>query len=432
MGHLRLKFLAQLKAYPTMMWLLSIGTVINLTGMSFLWPLNTIYIHQFLGKSLAVAGLVLLVQQAAAMIGNLAGGVMFDKLGGRKTVITGISVACLTVFSLGWVQSFSVYTMLMGLLGFCFGMIMPTMNALAGSIWREGGRKAINMIYVSQNLGVALGSAIGGFVAHYSFKWVFFGNALTYIAFLSIFISVFKEHRMKPSMNISGKSNLLDAKPLDAELPSSLIQSSTVSKWLPLGLLSFGFIISWIAYVQWQTSIAVHLTALGFSLAAYSSLWTINGAMIVLGQPLTAWFIAKFARRLKSQIIYGVLIYALALFIVSQATSYYSFVIAMMITTFGEMLAWPGVPALAAEMAEKGREGRYQGIISSAATAGRMIGPLFGGLLFERFAASWVFLLMMGFCLAASIFFYSFDRFNPSKTGKPSDPNGTLGTLSST
>ncbi|MGQ0518870.1 hypothetical protein ACT453_57775, partial [Bacillus sp. D-CC] len=33
----------------------------NVTGASFLWPFNTIYLHDHLGKSLSVAGMVLLL-----------------------------------------------------------------------------------------------------------------------------------------------------------------------------------------------------------------------------------------------------------------------------------------------------------------------------------------------------------------------------------
>ena len=42
---------------PRALWLLIIGMAVNVTGSSFLWPLNTIYIHDHLGKSLSVAGL---------------------------------------------------------------------------------------------------------------------------------------------------------------------------------------------------------------------------------------------------------------------------------------------------------------------------------------------------------------------------------------
>ncbi len=55
---------------------------LNITGSSFLWPLNTIYMKQELGKSLTVAGLVLMINSFGMVIGNLLGGSLFDKLGG--------------------------------------------------------------------------------------------------------------------------------------------------------------------------------------------------------------------------------------------------------------------------------------------------------------------------------------------------------------
>ena len=46
---------------PRKVWLLVAGMIINVTGASFLWPFNTIYLHDSLGKSLSVAGMVLMI-----------------------------------------------------------------------------------------------------------------------------------------------------------------------------------------------------------------------------------------------------------------------------------------------------------------------------------------------------------------------------------
>lgn len=71
---------------PKSVWWLVIGMALNITGSSFLWPLNTIYMKQELGKSLTVAGLVLMINSFGMVIGNLLGGSLFDKLGGYKTI----------------------------------------------------------------------------------------------------------------------------------------------------------------------------------------------------------------------------------------------------------------------------------------------------------------------------------------------------------
>lgn len=72
---------------PRKVWLLVAGMIINVTGASFLWPFNTIYLHDHLGKSLSVAGMVLMINSLTGVIGNLLGGVLFDKWGGYKSTL---------------------------------------------------------------------------------------------------------------------------------------------------------------------------------------------------------------------------------------------------------------------------------------------------------------------------------------------------------
>lgn len=59
---------------PKIVWLLVIGMAVNVTGSSLIWPLNTIYLHNELGKSLSLAGFVLMLNSGASVLGNLLGG----------------------------------------------------------------------------------------------------------------------------------------------------------------------------------------------------------------------------------------------------------------------------------------------------------------------------------------------------------------------
>ena len=43
----------------------------------------------------------------------------------------------------------------------------------------------------------------------------------------------------------------------------------------------------------------------------------------------------------------------------------------------------------------KGKEGFYQGFVNSAATGGRMIGPLLGGVLVDQYGMSVLLLILM-------------------------------------
>ena len=42
-------------------------------------------------------------------------------------------------------------------------------------------RQTFNAIYLAQNIGVALGAALGGFVAEFSFNYIFMANLIMYV-----------------------------------------------------------------------------------------------------------------------------------------------------------------------------------------------------------------------------------------------------------
>ena len=82
---------------PRNLWFIVIGMAINVTGSSFLWPLNTIYLHDHLGKSLSVAGLVLMANAFTTVIGNLIGGFLYDKIGGYRSILAGSIITLLAL-----------------------------------------------------------------------------------------------------------------------------------------------------------------------------------------------------------------------------------------------------------------------------------------------------------------------------------------------
>lgn len=373
---------------PRALWLLVIGMVINVTGSSFLWPLNTIYIHDHLGKSLSVAGLVLMLNAGASVVGNLIGGTLFDKIGGFKTILSGIAITLVAIIGLVFFHGWPHYVILLGIVGFGSGVIFPAMYALAGSVWPEGGRKSFNALYVAQNLGVAVGSALGGFVASFSFEYIFIANALMFIAFFIIAIFYRSFQAIKGS-----QTNLLEQ--------SKVVKNR--SKLNALLILSIGYLLCWVAYVQWQSTISSYTQDIGITLTQYSLLWTVNGGLIVLAQPAINVVIRYIAKTLKKQIVIGILIFISSFVVASYAGSFSGFMTAMVVLTIGEMFIWPAVPTIANDLAPKGREGFYQGIVNSTATGGRMIGPLLGGILVDLYGMSMLF-TVLAVLLLVSIF----------------------------
>ena len=365
---------------PRALWLLIIGMAVNVIGSSFLWPLNTIYIHDHLGKSLSVAGIVLMLNSGANVIGNLYGGHLFDKMGGYKSIILGIVISLFALIGLSIWHSWPEYIVFLTIVGFGTGIIFPSMYAMAGSVWKEGGRKSFNALYVAQNVGVAIGASLGGIVADYSFQLIFLANTIMYVIFLLIAVFGYKG---------------ISAEPVQQEHEEVNVKAVSRLNLQALMILCVGYLLCWVSYSQWTTTIASYTQEVNITLTQYSLLWTMNGAIIVLGQPILNGILKFFASSLKKQILIGIGIFIISFIVSAQASAFSGFLAAMIILTIGEMFIWPAVPTVAFVLAPKGREGYYQGIVNSTATGGRMIGPVLGGLLADHYNMSTLFTVLI-------------------------------------
>lgn len=390
---------------PRSLWLLVIGMMINVTGSSFLWPLNTIYINDHLGKSLTVAGIVLMLNSAASVAGNLIGGVLFDRYGGYRSILSGIILTLAAIIGLVFFHGWPTYIVFLTLVGFGSGIVFPSMYAMAGTVWPEGRRKAFNAIYVSQNAGVAVGAALGGIIANYSFQWIFIANAALYAVFF--LLACF------------GYRNIAEGASAQTSILQQSSQLKNKEKFGALIILCSGYLLAWVAYVQWQSTIAAHTQELNISLSQYSLIWTVNGALIVFAQPLVNTFVKHFAKSIKKQMMIGFCIFILSFAVVSFAEEFSMFMAAMIILTVGEMLVWPAVPTIANDLAPKGREGFYQGFVNSTATGGRMIGPLLGGVLVDIYGMNMLFIVLIGLLFAAMFTTSIYDKkLKEQKVGK--------------
>lgn len=383
---------------PKSVWWLVIGMALNITSSSFLWPLNTIYMNEQLDKSLTMAGFVLMINSFGMVIGNLLGGNLFDKLGGYPTIMIGTVICLISTTLLNFFHGWPWYAVWLVALGFGGGMIIPAIYALAGAAWPQGGRQTFNAIYLAQNLGVAIGAASGGFVAELSFNYIFIANLLMYVAFAVVAITQF---------NIK-----LDVKVKSNDTMSLLSKQNRV-QFIALSLLCVMFSICWIAYIQWESTIASFTQEINMSMSQYSLLWTVNGIMILVAQPLIMPVIRLLKGNLKYQMLVGIAIFIMSFLVTSFAEQFSVFMIGMIILTLGEMFVWPAVPTIANQLAPKGKEGAFQGYVNSAATVGKAFGPLIGGVLVDTFNMQAMFLSMIGLLVIAVFFLMIYDRKLP-------------------
>ncbi|SDH56272.1 MDR family MFS transporter [Desulfosporosinus hippei] len=380
---------------PPSVMILIIGGFTQSAGHSLMWPLNSLFMHSVLNRTLTEAGTLLAIQSAVSLIGQIFSGFLADRFGPRRIMIIGLVGAVLSVGSIGLLPIWEVYVPGLIFFGLAQAFIFIPLNALINSIWPEGGRRGFNLLYVSNNAGVAVGTAIGGLIAQVSFRLIFSLNAIAFLIYLLLVLIGISKQETHPKP--------VPTRPKTKRLARDKSFNVLLS-------LAGGIFLVWGAYVQLVTILPVVMSQRAFSLISYSVLWTLNGVFIVALQPFLTWIIHTWASSFKRQFYLGSLLMTLGYVIFLGQLPYMSYVIAMFIITIGEMLILPAVPAAAAQISPPGKEGAYQGVVGGATSGGRMIGPLLGGIMYDFGGGSNVWILAIGFMGMSLILFFIYGK----------------------
>lgn len=348
------------------------------TGASFIWPVYMPYMNHELGISLTTGSTLLSIHFAMQFAGNLVGGILFDRWKAKTTIVLSSVVPLACTVAIGVGGSLSAFITYFLPLGFFSGFFYAVTNAWATRVRPSGGRSNSNMVYVALNVAGAIGTALGGAAYAISHSLAYWSNAVFHAVFLLLFFVYFRKRSLSGTAN-KRKDSASTIQP--AGIPSR-------AKWIALGTLSTGLMVTWFMYMQWLTIIPTLFQNIHLPSYSYNLLWTINAIIVVLAQPLLTWGIRKCGLSLKAQLFWGGLIFVASSIVIAQADGYEGFVVAMVIMTVAEMLVWPSVPALAADYAEPGREGTVQGLVAGGPTSGRVLGPIVGGMLFEQTSSS--------------------------------------------
>ncbi|WP_179396267.1 MDR family MFS transporter [Lacticaseibacillus absianus] len=381
----------------TLKWLF-LGSLITNTGISFIWPLTTIYMHEYLGESLTVSGIVLFFNSVAMMLGNYVGGRLFDKWQPYGTILAGIALAvtasgCLIVWH-GW----PAYPLFLVALGFGNGIVGTAVNSYATLATSRRTSYVFNVLYFMSNLGLVIGTLIVGYVLPLGIQYIF---ALAFTLF-TIFFIVALLH-----FNVTREPRPTTVQAAGARQANPYQRS--------IALLLITLFVTWIAYEQWQSNISTFMLGLGMSVRDYSFLWTFNAVLIVLGQPVLTYFDDWLTAHLRLRLGVGFTLFGAAFLLLILAKQYWWFMLAMGVLTLGEILALPSVSTYVDLHTAYAEKGRFQGYVQMFASAGRAVGPLIGALLIEALSYHILFAgLAVVLFMAIAIFSWQARKVNPS------------------
>lgn len=361
------------QSYPREVKIFLIASLINSAGNALLWPLITMFVFKVLGRTVADAGLVILVMSLGGIVGQVLGGALYHRVGVKRLIVGGLGLNAVFLLLLPYGSgNWNLYIAMMAMVGFFNAISMPAIQAFIGFRFPERRGELFNVIYVANNIGMALGTTVSGFLVQISYDMTFILNGLTAAVFAVFFWFYLNRVQINQGeVHVEKKKNT-----------SSLSVWTMLTRYKVYLFMGVGSLFLWLGNCIWNNGVSPYTISQGMPEWHYSILWTLNGIIIFAGQPFISWIKRTLTGSAQSQMIASGIFYMLGYITILAYPTYTSMVMAMVLITFGEMLISPAIPAFISDHTGKGAP-FYIGVVGGMGAAGRVVGPYTMGLLFD-------------------------------------------------
>ena len=367
------------REYPKQFWVIVGSNFIDRVGGALIFPFFALYITSKFQVGMTEVGLLFALFSVTDMIGNMIGGALTDFLGRKNMIIMGLIISALTSLGMGLVNQLEWFYVMGAVSGLFATAAGPAHEAMLIDILPEKKRsEGFGVMRVAMNLSVAIGPAIGGFLASRSFLILFIADTVTsLITALIVYLVV--EESMPEEKESKVKKGFKD----------TFIGYGDVLKDRKFMLFVVISTIATLVYSQMYSTLSVFLRDVhGVPASGYGWLMTLNAGMVVLFQFMITRRISKRPPMLIMAL--GSLLYVIGFGMYGFVDVYLMFMLAMVIITIGEMVIIPVAQAYVGNAAPEDMRGRYSGVMGFSWMIPWMIGPLLAGLIMDYGDPNWV------------------------------------------
>jgi len=354
--------------YPSQFWLLFWGQLLITFGASMIWPFLMIYVSEQLDLSLTAVASLMTINAGMTLVASFIGGPIIDRVGRKWVMVISLAVTGLSFLLMVPANTLMAFALLMGIRGAFRPLFQVGADAMmADLIVPEQRADAYSLLRMIKNVGVALGPAIGGFIATNSYSSAFYIAAFCLITY-SLIMALFAREtlpdqaksRKKEDEPFGGYGQILHDKPfVSFALAFTLTQVCATLIWVLLGV-----------YAKQNYQIPENQ----FGLIA-----TTNAVLVVALQfPVTQ--VTKRRDSLRVMAV-GTLLYALGVGSIAVGSGFWGFWLSMVIMTFGELILIPTATTFTANLAPPDMRGRYMSVYNLTWGLAAGVGPLLGGFL---------------------------------------------------
>jgi MFS family permease len=374
--------------YSPQIWLLFWGTLFGSLGMSLVWPFLTIYIREQLDIPLSQITPLFTLQAVTGLAAATLISPLMDLVGRKGPMIAGTIASALTMIAMSRAGSYAAWAVLLpayAVVNAAFRIGSYTMAA--DLVEPEHRARVYALLRTGDNVGIALGPALGGFLVAVAYRLSYYAAAVTQLGLaLGVFLLL---------------TETLARAQDDTPLHTAGLGYGPLLRDRP-------FLVIWGLYVLVNIAGAMVFTLLGVYVKEhygipenrYGFIIGTNAVMVVLLQ----YGVTRTSTRYPplAVIVAGSLFYAAGMGGFALSRGFVAFLAAMVLFTLGELLLVPTATALVANIAPPAMRARYMGIFTLTFRVSAGIGPVLGGLLNDLIAPSATWYGGMAACLVAA------------------------------
>lgn len=351
---------------PRTVWVLALAGLVNRAG-SMVLPFMTLYLTFKLGYPTALAGRIVGLWGIGSMAGSLLGGYWVDRLGAVRVQQISLLANAVGYLLLPLVKDPVPLGLLVLLTASLGEALRPAMmSAVAIAAAPEQRARSLALVRLAHNLGFAVGPAVGGVLATWSYVWLFVVDGVTCAA-AAVLLGAVLGWRRGPVI-ASGARVAAGAGPWRRPAFVAFLAAT-----FALGLVFFQVFSTLTLY--WRTAYALPENHIGFLLG-------INGVLIVAVEMVLVHAVEKLPPlRVAAAgcVLIGV---GFALTPMGRGAAWAA--LTVVVWTLGEMLALPQVNVVAASQGRAEEAGSYMGAYSLSFSLAFVVAPTAGTMALQH------------------------------------------------
>lgn len=366
-------FRGALRSYPHQFWLLFSGMLISTTGSSMIWPFLMLYVSKRLSLPLTQVAILLTISSVMGLIFAFVAGPITDRFGRKWVMVISLAVNGICYIFMAFADTFVSFAILQALMGAFNPLYRVGADAMTADLITEEKRpEAYSFMRMSNNVGVAIGPALGGLLASRSYSIAFFLAAAGMITYAVLLLVRANETLPEP----------------DGDLPAETAMLAGYDRIFHDGRF-MGFILaftltSMMSSMMWTMLPVYTNRQFGLPENLYGLIPTTNALMVVFFQ----YFVTQRTRKkpMIPVMAVGATFYMIATISVSFFSSFWGFWTCMVVHTLGELMLVPTATTFTANLAPPDMRGRYMSVFGLTWNVASGIAPLIGGFLSDQFS----------------------------------------------